>query len=185
MTFSKEIIIVDVQQLKQFFWDNPESLSRVRELAAELSGMIEDLSPFMERHTAALCPSCRAVCCINRHSRQAPEDMVFLLALGEEMPKSGKVTADTEPCQFLGESGCMLRRYVRPYRCTWYFCSPLLEQIRSMPAPEYRGFIHRLEQVSQTRESMLEAFRQAERAWHQGQPHLAGSRIQGSDRSPV
>ena len=30
------------------------------------------------------------------------------------------------PCQFMGQTGCTLPRWLRAFKCTWYFCEPLL-----------------------------------------------------------
>jgi hypothetical protein len=30
------------------------------------------------------------------------------------------------PCQFMGQTGCTLQRWTRAFKCTWFFCEPLL-----------------------------------------------------------
>jgi hypothetical protein len=110
---------------------------RFRLVAFEMKRAFEAVSPFIEGHTAAVCPSCEKVCCIDRHGSYEPEDHVFLMALGEEPPGRAPKKNDTEPCRYLTPRGCLLPRWKRPYRCTWYFCPGLLE---AMPRGNPRGY---------------------------------------------
>ncbi|MEW6109701.1 MAG: hypothetical protein AB1632_11125 [Nitrospirota bacterium] len=137
---------------------NGKSAGGVREIAADVSGLIETLSPFIQHHTEHVCPYCRKVCCINKHSYYEYEDIVYIYALGEKMLPYREGINDSEPCQFLGECGCTIRRSVRPYRCNWYFCSPLLEHIQNIPAAQYRKFIDCLNQITLKRTNLLEEF---------------------------
>ena len=131
---------------------------RTREIAKEVSALIESVSPFIQSNTDAICPGCREVCCINRHSYHDHQDIVYLCALGEKMPSHRKDVDDSDPCQFLGEKGCIVKRSLRPYRCTWFFCTPLLENIRNGPSLHYRRFIGSLQLITQKRTDMLDEF---------------------------
>ncbi len=129
-----------------------KTAARVVSSAVELSGR------FVECHTSVVCPECLSVCCINRHSYPEPADIVCMYALGERPPQYDAKVGDTEPCQFLGKKGCTLRRPLRPHRCNWYFCSPLLEHIQTVSAPAYRDFIAGLREINEKREALLAAF---------------------------
>jgi hypothetical protein len=128
---------------------------QLRALAVEVSEMIELLSPFIQSHTNAVCPSCQKVCCINRHSYHEYEDILYIQALGEELPVYRDGVDDSAPCRFLDKYGCTIKRSLRPYRCNWFFCTPLLEHIQNIPAPEYRRFSDSLKQLTQKREELL------------------------------
>lgn len=147
--------------VEQMFRRHGSELIRLRELAAEVSSLIDTLSPFVQRHTEKVCPRCVNVCCINRHSRYAYDDIVYLAALGERTAPRKRDTSDAARCQFLGEKGCVIRHSLRPYRCTWYFCSPLLEQIELEPVREYKKFIELLQQITCKRENLLDSFSEA------------------------
>ncbi len=133
----------------------------VRKLAAEVSSLIDAFCPLIMRHTSGVCPSFKDVCCRNRHFRYAFDDVVYLSALGERMPPRSKDAAAPAPCQYLGDKGCMIRHSLRPYRCTWFFCSPLLEEIESGSAGEYRQFIELMQEITRKRNALLSAFARA------------------------
>ncbi len=155
--------------IENVFSCNEPLLQGVRELAAGVSEIVEELDPFIERYTASACPQCREVCCVNRHSYHTHEDVVYLLALREKVPLYDLRIGGAEPCQFLGRSGCVIRRHLRPHRCNAYFCPPLLELMNEGDAREYRRFAGSLERLTFTRMSMLRAFSQAaEEAAHLG-----------------
>lgn len=141
------------------FSENMNGVKKTRALAVELSEMIEALSPFIQQHTDAVCPDCRDVCCINRHSYHDHEDVVYILTLGEKLPPYKDGIDDKELCRFLGNGGCTISRSLRPYRCNWYFCTPLLEHIKNISAPNYRRFIASLERITRKRENLLKEFK--------------------------
>jgi hypothetical protein len=82
-----------------------------------------------------------------------------MTALGEVIPEEHPGIADTDACRFLGTRGCTLKRSQRPYRCTWFFCSPLLDQImQQTSAADYRKFIEMLRDISKIRTTMINDF---------------------------
>ena len=135
-----------------------DDLEEVRGRAAGVSAAVETAGLFIERHTSVVCPACHKVCCINRHSYHELADIICISALGERPPFYRRRAGDTEPCQFLGETGCSIRRPLRPHRCNWYFCGPLLEHIQTAPAREYRRFIADLRDINEKREGLVNAF---------------------------
>jgi hypothetical protein len=64
---------------------------------------------------------------------------------------------DTEPCRYLPSKGCSLPRWQRPYRCTWYFCQTLLEEMPGESAGEYRKFITALRRLQSCRQRLIDA----------------------------
>ncbi len=144
--------------IEQVFGRCGGELAYVRDHAQTFSRLIEKVDPFIQKSTEEVCPSCRQVCCINKHSYHTYFDVIYLLALGEKIPYHKAGIGDLEPCQFLSPQGCRLKRFLRPYRCTWYFCTPLLEYVRNTPVRRYREFISCLEQISGEREVLLTTF---------------------------
>lgn len=141
------------------FRNHRNCLEGLRDIAFGISTEIDTLSTFLQPHTAAVCPECTSVCCINRHSRHTFDDMVYLAARGAHIPPSTAERDDSAPCHFLGDGGCRISRDVRPYRCTWYFCSPLLEHIAEHhPSRQYRSFINLLERITRKRQRMMEEY---------------------------
>lgn len=129
-----------------------------KELAYQLRIATDGVSPFIQQITSAVCPSCEKVCCIDRHGHYNDQDLIYIRALGTEPPSYKEGVIDTDPCQFLSESGCTLERSVRPFRCNWYFCSSLLEYMEQGPPKPYREFIGRFQRIVELRGAMLEHF---------------------------
>ena len=147
------------EDIADVFRHHKDHLKKVRDIAAEISEEIENLDGFIQQHTAVVCPECSSVCCINRHSYHAFDDIVYLHALGEKIPFHSAGLDDSSPCQFLGKLGCAIPRSSRPYRCNWYFCSPLLAHITDHNSNRhYRLFIKLLQEITEKRQKMMEEY---------------------------
>jgi hypothetical protein len=141
------------------FRHHNDCLIKVRNLAVLIAEDIESLGAFLQQHTAVVCPECTSVCCINRHSYHAFDDIVYILAMGEKIPLHNLALEDSGPCQFLGEQGCTMARSLRPYRCNWYFCLPLLVHITDHNSnSDYRWFIKVLQEITEKRQKMMEEY---------------------------
>lgn len=125
-------------------------------LPEALTAEFDAVSSFIERHTQAVCPNCEKVCCIDRHGTYEKEDIVFLSAIGELRHDVRPKEPDTEPCRFLSPVGCGLPRIRRPFRCTWYFCTALLDEMQGGNPREYRKFIAELNRLLEHRRDVLE-----------------------------
>jgi len=147
------------QDIADVFRYHRGRLNKVSNIAAGIAVEIENLSGFIQQHTAVVCPECSSVCCINRHSYHAFEDIVYIYALGEQVPLHAPGLDDSSPCQFLGKPGCAMPRYLRPYRCNWYFCSPLLSRITELSTVRhYRLFITLLQEITMGRQRLMEEY---------------------------
>jgi hypothetical protein len=141
------------------FRHHKDRLKKVIDSASGIFADMRTLGDFIEGHTSLVCPSCSNVCCINRHSYHSFEDMIFIYAIGEEIPRHSSALADETPCQFLGEEGCIIPRTLRPYRCNWYFCSPLLGHITEHSSSRrYRFFIGLLQNITEGRQKMINEY---------------------------
>ena len=127
-----------------------------KELANELKNAFDAVSPFIEKHTSIVCPTCETVCCINKHGNYDNNDRVFIEALGMEVPRYSPDRKDTDPCRFLKEHGCSLERWVRPYRCTFFFCDLLLKSLEGDNAKLFRAFTEFLKHLVSVRQQLLE-----------------------------
>ncbi|UCE78797.1 MAG: hypothetical protein JSV13_09865 [Nitrospiraceae bacterium] len=137
---------------------NSNDLYRIRKRARELFQFIKMADPFIQKHTEAVCAVCTGVCCMNKHAYYEHEDIIYILSLGLETPVFGNSGVDSDPCQFMGSHGCTVSRPLRPYRCTWFFCTPLLASMHNDSAVVYRKFIGSLEEMTRKRKDMLNAF---------------------------
>ncbi len=147
------------QDIEDVFRYHGGRLNKVRDIAAGVAEEIENLSVFIQKHTAVVCPECSDVCCINRHSYHTFEDIVCIYALGEQIPLHTPGLDDSEACQFLGKLGCVIPRALRPHRCNWYFCTRLLDRITELStARNYRLFIRLLQKITWQRQRLMEEY---------------------------
>jgi len=106
--------------------------------AQKLKNLLKEVSPLIEEYTAAVCPGCRDVCCKQRHGIMTDLDRRYAAALGESLPAYDPERSLDGPCQFMGAEGCALPRWLRPWRCTSYFCVPLLMAMEQGPQKKAR-----------------------------------------------
>ncbi len=117
----------------------------------KLRMLIEEVSPLIEQYTREVCPGCTEVCCAQRHAVPDAEDLRFFRDLGADIPELDHDRTAWEPCQFLGPAGCGRPRWMRPFRCTWYFCAPLLRALEDGPARRYRQLVGILGEIATLR----------------------------------
>ena len=147
------------KDIDDVFRHHNDRLMKARNLAVPIAEEIEHLGAVLQQHTAFVCPECSSVCCINRHSYHAFDDIVYIHAIGEKIPLHNPALDDSGPCQFLGGQGCTIARSLRPYRCNWYFCSPLLAHITAHNSNHhYRLFINLLQEITEKRQKMMEEY---------------------------
>lgn len=146
----------DIGDVFSFYQDH---LDKVRDIATGISAELEKLGTLMQQHTDIVCPECTNICCINRHSYHALDDIIYIYGIGGGIPIHKSGLDDDAPCQFLGNSGCTVPRVFRPYRCNWYFCSSLLEHIiEHSSSRHYRSFIKLLQWITVERQEMTKEY---------------------------
>jgi hypothetical protein len=106
--------------------------------AEKLRQVLIALSPMVEEYTARVCPDCRDICCKQRHGIMNEQDIRFLAALKVPLPAYEPNRSSEGPCQFMGAEGCVRPRWLRPWRCTSYFCDALLDALNSGPQKKAR-----------------------------------------------
>ncbi len=100
--------------------------------------LLIEISPAIEEYTATVCPGCRDVCCKQRHGIMNEQDRSYCASLGEALPVYDPERSQDGPCQFMSASGCVIPRWLRPWRCTAYFCDALLVAMNSGPPTKVR-----------------------------------------------
>jgi hypothetical protein len=122
--------------------------------AVRLKQLLVEASPLIESYTAAVCPSCTDVCCRQRHGVFTAHDAAYIAALGTEAPAHEPGRPLDGPCQFLGPAGCVKPRWQRAWKCTWYFCQPLLRALEAGPAKRARALSATLEEMGRLYDAM-------------------------------
>lgn len=106
--------------------------------AQRLKQLLIESSPFIEEYTASVCPTCTDVCCRQKHGLYRERDILYLKGLGEAVPVRDLLRPTEGPCEAMGSFGCVQPRWLRPFKCTWYFCGPLLTAMNSGPPKNMR-----------------------------------------------
>jgi len=132
------------------------TLNNSMDLALQLRDAYNTLSPFIEKHTSIVCPECEEVCCIDKHSHYDKNDLIYLRALGAEVYLNPPYREETGPCRYMSEKGCSRERWERPFRCTYFFCNPLLKSLENDSAKLYRAFLDYFQYVISVRQKLLE-----------------------------
>ncbi len=115
--------------------------------AEKLKQLLIDISPLLEEYTARICPDCRDVCCKQKRSLPDAVDVRYRTVLEAQLPERDPSREPEGPCQFMGQSGCAVPRWLRPWRCTWYFCDPLLDAIHKGPQKQARRLSALIQQI--------------------------------------
>jgi hypothetical protein len=110
--------------------------------------LLIETSPLIEELTAAVCPGCADVCCRQKHGMFTESDRAYLTAVGVVVPRHDPSLHPDAPCQFLGRDGCMKPRWQRAWKCTWFFCGPLLDALRATPPRKARALSAALEKMA-------------------------------------
>lgn len=127
----------------------------MNELALHLKEAINSVSPYIEEHTAIVCPECRKVCA-DKHGRYDEDDIAYLNALGLNIPPQPIDREETAACRYITETGCSLRRWMRPYRCTLFFCDALIKSLEQGDPKLYRAFNNYLQNLILVRQEFTE-----------------------------
>jgi hypothetical protein len=106
--------------------------------AEKLKLLLIESSPMIEEYTTHVCPCCTDVCCRQKHGLYRERDIRYLHALCVEQPKRDTTRPLDGPCECMSPRGCRLPRWMRPFKCTWYFCEPLLTALNNGPQKKAR-----------------------------------------------
>ena len=117
------------------------------ETAKQLQQLLIESSPLIEEYTRDLCPACTDVCCRQKHGRYRERDLVYLRALGAIAPVFDHARPSESTCEYLGERGCIHPRWFRPFKCTWYFCEPLIKAMDERPGRATRRLTAVMEEM--------------------------------------
>lgn len=113
----------------------------------------------LDPYTAGLCPVCPNPCCF-KPTKVRDFDVILARAAGYDIQAgdtadefvnacvealSGQaVEAPLEPCDYLGECGCVFPDDLRPFECTKWMCSFLKKEISPSDMRELRRLLSRL-----------------------------------------
>ena len=109
-------------------------------LAETISNRISSLEPLLANLCMQTCPDCTNPCCKQATVRYDFRDLILLHLQQKGLPLFQPKPDPGRQCYMLGEKGCTLARYMRPFMCTWYLCPGQMDLVRSTTS----GYINRL-----------------------------------------
>jgi hypothetical protein len=118
------------------------------ETAEKMKQLLIASSPIIEDYTREICLACREVCCKQKHGTYREQDIGYLRALGAAVPPRDQGRPPEGPCESLGPRGCSQPRWLRPFKCTWYFCEPLLKAMNEGPSRKARRLSTLLQEMA-------------------------------------
>jgi hypothetical protein len=114
----------------------------------KLKLLLMDSSSLIEEYTSRVCPDCTDVCCRQKHGMYRENDILYLRALGEAVATRDQGRTLEGPCELIGPRGCTQPRWLRPFKCTWYFCEPLLKSLGDGPPRKARQLSAMLQEMA-------------------------------------
>ena len=117
-------------------------------IAEQLKQLLIGSSPVIEEYTASICPGCTDVCCRQKHGTFRDNDILYLRALGIDVTPRDQGRPPDGPCELMGPQGCGQPRWLRPFKCTWYFCDPLLKALTESPPRKARQVSAMLQEMA-------------------------------------
>ncbi len=120
-------------------------------IAKEIRKRIELLDAAMTEYCRATCPQCEDQCCLGLGIFFNRVDLLYLIALGEDIPPGQTRTGMSDTCRYLAHDGCRLPRTYRPYVCVWFLCDPQMEIFQQQRASFQRHFIGTLQEIRRLR----------------------------------
>jgi hypothetical protein len=118
------------------------------ETAGKMKRLLIESAPLIEDYTWEVCPACAEVCCKQKHGVFRENDIGYLHALGLEAPQRDQGRPAEGPCEWMGPRGCNRPRWLRPFKCTWFFCGPLLKAMNDGPSRKARQLSTMLQKMA-------------------------------------
>lgn len=119
----------------------------VHEVTEAIRAAYDWLEPLMERYCHITCPACSDICCQATRVFFNHTDLLVILAMGFDPPPGQTRLRASEPCRYLRQAGCTLKRTLRPYVCVWYLCEAQMKLYGEEPASIQRWFVATLESL--------------------------------------
>jgi hypothetical protein len=126
------------------------------DVALKIKHLLMGISPLIDEYTAEVCPDCIDVCCRQRHGLYRGRDIEYLKMLGISVPQRDETKLLDGPCESMGPRGCVQPRWMRPFKCSWYFCESLLAALNSGPPKKMRELTSMMQEMISLYETLPE-----------------------------
>ena len=125
-------------------------------IANQLKRLLIESSDLFEEYTSRVCPDCTDVCCRQKHGIYGEGDMRYLKALDEQIPRRDLSRPGEGPCEAMGPRGCVQPRWLRPFKCTWYICEPLIAALDEGPQQKARKLSDLMQEMMDLNRALAE-----------------------------
>ncbi len=98
-------------------------LSPVIEVVGSIKALIASIDTSFEHLCSKICFQCSAPCCLVADVSYDFRDLLFIIMTDQELPPGQPRRKSGEVCRYLGDAGCRIPRFRRPWICTWYLCA--------------------------------------------------------------
>jgi len=113
------------------------------------------------QYTSELCPICPEPCC-RKPTKVREFDVILANAIGYSLPSANQAASEfveasmdilsgrkqeyveADPCDYLGEHGCLFPDDLRPYDCVAFICPHLKKAMSSQEMRQVRRLLRRL-----------------------------------------
>ena len=132
--------------------------SSILHLADTISHTISSLEPVLSELCLQTCPDCSNPCCERATVRYDFRDLIFLHLQHKGLPLFQPKPDPGSPCYMLGEKGCLLPRYMRPFMCTWYLCPVQMDLVRGASSDNINRLPEQLREIQDKRKQLEAKF---------------------------
>lgn len=99
-----------------------EGLDAAREISHQIDNKIRSIDGILDILCQMTCVDCHDLCCGKATLWYDFRDLLFIYLNLDEFPQQQIWKKEGSSCSCLTLSGCRLKRWERPFICTWYIC---------------------------------------------------------------
>lgn len=128
-------------------------------MAKHIDRLYRHLDDGLNSLCSTTCTRCSAVCCNHATLWYDFHDLLYMYLSSDSFPEEQVSKKDDRSCVHLQSGGCALKRWQRPFICTWYICQPQKEILLSWPvAGELQDILPTIDKIKRLRKQMEKSF---------------------------
>ncbi len=104
-----------------------EQLAQVRQLARQIGEQLGAIDESLNTLCQSTCVACTDICCRRATLWYDFRDLLFIFLYSGSLPRWQISRKEDLSCIHLSPTGCKLKRYERPFICSWYICPDQIE----------------------------------------------------------
>lgn len=134
-------------------------LNSTQNIAEQICRLLRYVDDGLNTLCSATCTSCTAVCCSHATLWYDFHDLLYMYLSLKSFPKEQISKKEDNSCVHLLSDGCSLKRWQRPFICTWYVCHSQKEFLRSPAISEgLQEVVPTIDKIKSLRKQMEKSF---------------------------